>query len=74
MRRKKSSQTAAAREFLKISKTLWGKRWRIKSAEALHVDPTTVWRWMQEGDEPPTIAMIALRSMYHPVDGEQKQG
>ncbi len=75
MKNKKTAQLSPIQEFLKITKTLWGKRWRTKSAEALEVHPTTVWRWTQEGSSPPPVALMALRSLYkQPVDTGKKAG
>ncbi len=59
--KKNGSPTAA--EFIKLAKTKWGRRWRLKAAEALSVHPTTVWRWVQDGCAPPKVALIALRAI-----------
>lgn len=72
--KKKARKMAPADEFLKISKTLWGRRWRVKVAAALHVHPTTVWRWMQKDCEPPMMALTALKSIAEQkLDAETKQ-
>lgn len=60
---KKKTSKGSRDEFLKLAKTRWGRKWRIKVAAALNVHPTTVWRWMLDDREPPHAALLALRAM-----------
>lgn len=58
----------ATKDFIKLAKTRWGRRWRPKLAAALDVHPVTVWRWTREDALPPKSALIALRQICNSVD------